>query len=244
MINAVSGHYHGHKRLDFSFNDKDAILVVPNAPKKGNPWLFRAEFFGAFDNVDMMLVDNGWHIAYIKVSDMFGHPDATQIMKQFRDHLVSEYELSQKVVICGMSRGGLYAVNYAVEYPEDIAGLYLDAPVLTLMSWPFGLGKGCGSVHDTELCKNVWKLNESTILNFRENPIDKIDLLLEKNVPVCLICGGADDVVPYEENGAELVRKYEAMHGNYKLFFKPECGHHPHSLDDPADAVSYIEQMI
>lgn len=231
------------KHINFEFDGKQAVVSVPETPCPERKWLWRAEFFGAFANVDNALLRDGWHIAYVKLSDMFGHESAICDMKKFRDYIVKEYGLAEKAVICGMSRGGLYAVNYAAEYPEDVAGLYLDAPVLNLLSWPFGFGKGCGSTDDVVKCKEVYGLDESGFINYRNFPIDRTDTLLDNYIPICFICGGADNVVPFCENAEVMIEKYKMRNGDYKLFFKPECGHHPHSLDDVSEAVSYIKNM-
>lgn len=57
-------------------------------------------------------------------------------MKRFHDHLVSDFSLSEKAALFGFSRGGLYAFNYSLLYPQDVAVLYLDAPV-----WIFAAGR-------------------------------------------------------------------------------------------------------
>ena len=39
-----------------------------------------------------------------------------------------------------MSCGGMHAVYIAAKYPEYVSLLYLDAPVLNLLSCPCGIG--------------------------------------------------------------------------------------------------------
>ena len=41
----------------------------------GRPWVWRGEFFGAFADADVALVKAGWHLAYLKVPDLFGSPE-------------------------------------------------------------------------------------------------------------------------------------------------------------------------
>jgi len=53
----------GFAKHDFQVNGKDAIVVVPDKALPGRPWLWRAEFFGAFANQDVELLKKGWHVA-------------------------------------------------------------------------------------------------------------------------------------------------------------------------------------
>ena len=41
-----------------------------------------------------------------------------------------------------MSCGGLCAINFAAKYPDLVSVLYLDAPVVNLLSCPMGFGVG------------------------------------------------------------------------------------------------------
>ena len=63
-------------------------------------------------------------------------------VRRFRDFLTAEFGLSEKCVPVGMSCGGLHAVKLAAAHPEMVSALYLDAPVINLLSCPFGLGGG------------------------------------------------------------------------------------------------------
>lgn len=246
MIDYREEKYHGEKLLCFDFEGHEAKLAVPSTVADKAPWLWRAEFFGAFDTVDQMLLSHGWHIAYIKLSDMFGHPSAVEKMKQFHDFLVDKFKLCSKSVLCGMSRGGLYSVNYTAKHPEDVAGLYLDAPVLNVFSWPLGLGNCASSYseYDAKLFYEIYSLDKDNAHSFTDNAIDKASALAENNIPICFICGGADVVVPFDENAQLLIDYYSSHNKPYKLFYKPDCGHHPHSLDDPTLAVKYIEDTM
>ena len=55
---------------------------------------------------------------------------------QFYARLVAHFGFSQRVVLEGLSRGALYAFNFAATHPTRVAALYLDAPVLDILSWP------------------------------------------------------------------------------------------------------------
>ena len=74
--------------------------------------------------------------AYIRLSDQYGAPEAVEEMERFRRYMVRRLDLSPRMGLIGLSRGGLYAVQYAGQYPQHTAALYLDAPVVDIQSWP------------------------------------------------------------------------------------------------------------
>lgn len=231
------GEWNEYKKYEFDFEGCPAIVVEPKKAAKGNPWVWRAEFFGAFPYVDKKLLEKGWFIAYCKLSDRFGSCAAVDDMKRFKDFITKEFKLSKKADIFGFSRGGLYAFNYSVKYPDDISVMYLDAPVIDLRSWPLGSGKGEGSVRDVELCKKEFKVND--INEIKDTPIFKLDLINKTDIPLIMVYGDSDEVVPYDENGEKLAAVFD---GVCKYICKNGCKHHPHSLEDPSEIVEFIEE--
>ena len=77
--------WNGYRRLDFTVDGRDSLLIVPEHPLPGDPWVWRTEFFGAFDTVDRALLEKGWRIAYHKVSDMYGCQKAVEYLRAFQD---------------------------------------------------------------------------------------------------------------------------------------------------------------
>lgn len=45
-----------NRRIEFSLNGRDAVLICPDQPAPGMPWVWRAEFLGAFDYADRALL--------------------------------------------------------------------------------------------------------------------------------------------------------------------------------------------
>lgn len=236
--------WNGRKRIDFDFDGREAILVIPDKPRDDNAFVFRAEFFDAFPYADIKLLEMGFYIAYVNNSNRFGSPVAVDVMYNFHNYLTDVYELNEKCVLFGFSRGGLYASNYAAKHPEKVSVLYLDAPVLNILSWPYGFGSGVGSAPDVEFFEKETGVNCHTVLSYRDNPVDKIDILLKNNIPIITVCGLKDDVVPFSENMEIFEKKYREGGGNIKLITKPDCGHHPHSLENPEEIINFILGVI
>ena len=130
--------WNGFRRLDFLFEDKEAILVIPDEPTEGKNWLLKTEYFDAFPAVEIEMVKRGWHLAYIKNVTRWCLDEDIDRKKRFADFLSSEYGLAKKCTPVGMSCGGMIACKLAAKYPEIISALYIDAPVMNLLSCPCG----------------------------------------------------------------------------------------------------------
>lgn len=233
----------GYKRINFTVKGRESFIVCPDKPIDENRWVWRTEFFGAFDYADIALLKKGWYLAYHRVSDMYGCPESIGMMREFYDVAVEKYHLNPHPVLFGFSRGGLYAVNFALEYPNIPGALYLDAPVLDIRSWPGAKGVGTGDPACWQECKRLYGLTEETALTFNKNPLDNTEELATTGIPVMLVCGGKDKVVPFCENGEPFYNRFKKAGGTIKQIVKAECDHHPHSLFDPSPIVRFIEEQ-
>jgi pimeloyl-ACP methyl ester carboxylesterase len=232
--------WNGFERLDFQVAGHNALLVKPKTPADGQPWIWRTEFFGHEPQGDIALLGKGWHVAYFQVSDMYGAPSSIELMEQFHQYATKEFGLAKRVVLEGFSRGGLYAVNFAATHPDQTAGLYLDAPVLDLRSWPGGKGTGVGSKTCWAQALQIYGLTEDTAPAFKGNPLDRLEPLAKARIPILSVVGDADKTVPLAENTAILKQRYEALGGKIEVIVKPGVDHHPHSLKDPQPIVDFL----
>ena len=92
--------------------------------------------------------------------------------------------------------------------------------------------------------ENAMGISLSKLISYRENPIDKLDILVKNNIPIILVCGLSDNIVPYEENGEILYDYYKENGGNIAKYLKNGCGHHPHGLDDNNPIVDFIVKYL
>lgn len=228
--------YHGRPCERFTLDGRESLLAVPESPLPGNPWVWRAEFFGAFDTVDAELLRRGWHVAYHCVSDQYGCPASVGRMRGFAEYMTAERGLARRPSIFGFSRGGLYAVNYALRYPADVSSLYLDAPVLDISDWPCRFADRRESAE----CLALYGLTRETLPGFRENPLDRVDELAAAGVPVFVVAGDADAAVRFERNGKPFAERLAALGADIGLIVKPGCDHHPHSLEDPTPVADFV----
>jgi hypothetical protein len=232
--------WNGFDRYDFSVDGRQCLVVVPKSPAKGNPWIWRTEFFGHEPQGDIALLGKGFHVVYMDVQNMYGAPVAMQHMDAFYDVLTKQHGLAKKTVLEGISRGGLFAFNWAARHPDCVACLYVDAPVCDFKSWPGGKGKGKGSPDDWKNCLKVYGLSEAEAMEYKLNPIDNLAPLAKAGVALIHVVGDADDVVPMEENTSIVEKRYKEMNGVILVIVKKGVGHHPHSLPDPKPIVDFI----
>ncbi|QJE95196.1 GDSL-type esterase/lipase family protein [Luteolibacter luteus] len=230
----------GYERLDFKVDERDALLVRPKQPAKGNPWIWRTEFFGHEPQADLELLARGYHVAYIDVQNMYGAPVAMRHMDALYDQLVGAQGLSKKVTLEGFSRGGLFAFNWAALNPERVTALYVDAPVCDFKSWPGGKGVGPGSPEDWKRCLQAYGLSEAEAMAYSKNPVDQLAPLAKAGIPVLAVIGDSDEVVPVAENIDLVEKRYKELGGKIEVIRKAGGKHHPHSLPDPKPIVDFI----
>lgn len=227
--------WHGGTRHDFKFKDRDAIIVEPAEAAEGNPWVWRPAFFDAFPSVDVALLAKGFHIVYLDLTHEYGNPKSVALGTDFYQWICENYALSEQVTLEGFSRGGLYALNWAIANPEKVACLYLDAPVCDVFSWP---GREQPELWQDLLQK--WDTTDKEMASFPGNPIDHLQPLAAAGVPILAVCGDSDRVVPYSENMEVLRNRYVALGEPVEVILKPGCDHHPHSLENPEPVVDFI----
>jgi len=230
----------GFVRHDRVVDGRAAIVVLPRSAARGRPWIWRTEFFGVFDWVDLALLEAGFHLAYIDVTDMYGAPRALDHMDRFYEVLRQTYRLSPKVVLEGFSRGALFALNWAIRRPTQTQCLYLDAPVCDFRSWPGGKGRAPGSPEDWTRLKASYGLTEDQAAAYAGNPLDNLEPLAAAAVPILAVYGEADLDLPIEENVLVLLARFRGLGGEILTIGKPGVGHHPHSLEAPAPIVDFI----
>lgn len=228
--------YHGREQINFRLNGRESLVVRPTNPLPGNPICWRTEFFGGFDSVDVEMLKRGWHLCYHRVSNMYGCDESLEMMHEFQDFICQTFGISNKAVLFGFSRGGLYAVNYAAKYNDRVSGLYLDAPVCDIRSWP------CSNLESREAreCLDCYRLTPETLQTFNNNPIDKVSDVI--NLPVIIVAGDSDHVVPYDQNGQIFADRFKSLGGRIETIVKPGCDHHPHSLENPISVADFIEE--
>lgn len=224
----------------FLFHGKNAKIVFPKGIPNGN-WAIKTEYFGSFPELEIELLGRGWHIAFIENDNRWAEAPDLQRKCDFIRYVPEKYALKKKCAAIGMSCGGLYAVKTAALCPELFSSLYLDAPVMNLLSCPCGLGDGADFFAEYH---QYTGRTISEMLNYREHPVDQMHILAEHHIPIILVSGDSDRTVPYHENGAMLEKLYRHRNEIIEVHIKPNGDHHPHGLPSPSIIADFLERHV
>ncbi|MFO0875856.1 MAG: choice-of-anchor X domain-containing protein [Gemmataceae bacterium] len=239
------GNWNGFGKHEFTFEGRRAIVVVPSRPAAGRPWVWRGEFFGAFAEADAAMVKDGWHLVYLEVPDLFGAPRAMAQWEKFYQTLVKEHGLHPKPGLIGLSRGGLYCMHWAATHPDKTLAVYLDNAVCDFKSWPGGkpmkLGTGNGSPGEWQkLLKAHGFRSDAEAIAYKGNPVDNLAPVARAKIPLLLVYGDSDRVVPHAENSEIIFKRYRELGGPVERIVKPGQDHHPHGLKDVTPVVKFF----
>ncbi|MDN5202245.1 GDSL-type esterase/lipase family protein [Fulvivirgaceae bacterium BMA10] len=239
-IDGEKSNFHGFTETDFDWNGVACKIVEPKYTAIGRPWVLRARFWGHEPQTDVALLERGFHIAYCDVANLYGNKKAIERWNNFYN-LMRQGGLGTKVVLEGMSRGGLIIYNWALENLEKVACIYADAPVLDGKSWPGGKGNGKYSEADWNRLKEAHEFKtEEEAISFKGFPIDRVKKIAKSKIPVLHVCGSTDQVVPVSENTKLFEEQMDDWGGDFRAIYKEDVGHHPHSLKDPTTIVNFI----
>ncbi|MFA7636902.1 MAG: prolyl oligopeptidase family serine peptidase [Monoglobales bacterium] len=231
------------KTKEFTFAERKAIIIYPTGEPNGK-MLLKTEYLTAFPEFDYEMLRRGYYLIHIFHRSRWAPDTETEIMADFVKHCAKELNASTRCILEGMSCGGLQAAKLAELHPELVAVLYLDAPVLNILSMAgFGEAK-YGDNYDffwREIV-DAYGVNKSSIVNFRKSPIDNMKPLIENDIPVFMVYGTADNIVVYQENGKVLEDYYKEHGGTIKVIAKSMTAHHPHGLEDLTPLIEFIEK--
>lgn len=192
----------------FLIAGRPAFILAPAAEKQQQPqpWILYAPTLPGYpDAAEKWMHEKflaaGIAVAGIDCGEAYGSPAGQKLISALYKELTEKRNFAAKPCLLGRSRGGLWASSWAITNPDKVAGIAGIYPVFDLTTYP-GLDKAAPAYEMTEQ-----KLRESLATH---NPIARADVLAKAKIPVFIIHGDEDTVVPLKENSAELAAKYKA----------------------------------
>ena len=192
----------------FEVDGWQAFRFIPDETRKtvDKPWVLYAPTLPAYPDraelwMHQQLVSAGVAVAGIDTGESYGSPEAVRATEALHKEMVRR-GYSEKPVVFGRSRGGLWASAWAITHPEWTAGVGGIYPVFDWRTYP-GVEKAAAAYG---LLPEELDAQASVLC-----PIEKIDVLAKADIPFCIIHGDADKVVPLETNSAELKKRYESF---------------------------------
>ncbi|MCE9608134.1 MAG: prolyl oligopeptidase family serine peptidase [Planctomycetia bacterium] len=191
----------------FLVDGRPAFILWPAAEnrKQPQPWIMYAPTLpGLPDTHEKWMHEQflaaGVAVAGIDAGEAYGSPRGRKSMSAMYDELTEKRGFAKRVCLLGRSRGGLFVSSWASENGSKVAGLAGIYPVFDLQTYP-GLARAAPAYELT-----VEQLKSQLA---EHNPIAKLDVLAKSKIPVCIIHGDVDKVVPLEKNSAVLAERYK-----------------------------------
>lgn len=238
--------WNGFSSEEFEFEGFKSVVVFPEKHIKKPTLIIKTEYWGAFPETEIELLKQGYYLAFITNANRWGTDDDLNRKARFVKYVINKYNLNEKCVPLGMSCGGLIAVKFAAKFPDLVACIYIDAPVINYMSCPCGFGIGVRS-DDENFSEILGALNLDSIsqlICYRDMPQDRIPDLINNRIPVVMVAGDSDIIVPYIENGILIENAYKQTDIDIEIHIKEGCNHHPHGLDDPTPVIEFISKHL
>lgn len=164
-----------------------APTLLPHYPDSHEKWMHE-QFLAA-----------GIAIAGVDVGEAYGSPAGCDAMDKLYSLLVDKRGFAARPCVLGRSRGGLWVSSWAIRNPSKVAGIAAIYPVFDLTTYP-GTAKAAPAygLMPQEFEKQL----------DRFNPIRNVRKLAEAKIPVAIIHGAIDELVPLKPNSAQLKNVY------------------------------------
>jgi predicted esterase len=207
----------------FEIGGRKAFVWAAPKSSAGKPWVWYAPTLGGVSLVQRKMYFEGFlnagiSIAGFDLGEVRGSPASTEKFTEFYEAMVKR-GWSAKPILLGQSRGGMMTLAWAMRHPDKVRAWVGIYPVCNLASWPLKNSEAA-TLKDFGMTRAEL---EARLAEF--NPIDNLKGLLENKVPMFVVHGDSDVVVPYELNTGLLKERYEAGGGKITVKVIPGEGH-------------------
>ncbi len=225
----------------FEIDGHTAYLFAAPTPAAGKPWVWfapalkgvslaqRKVYFEAF-------LRHGVSLAGYDLGEVRGAPASTAEFARFHGKMVRR-GFSPKPILIGQSRGGLMMLGWAMRHPDQVRAFVGIYPVCNLGTW--GLKNLPVTLADYGMTERELR---ARLAEF--NPLDNLQALAEKQVPMFIVQGDADKAVPSAENALLLQKRYAAAGGPITVRLIADEGHKvsPAFFENP-ELVDFVLQQ-
>ena len=224
-------------RTKFTMDGCEAWVVEPDVPAPDGRWAWCMEWPTAFQDrvgVRALLAAGYRWVTFNPASRTVyaGNQSDEMIAKRraFQKFLVEELGYVEKCCLIGMSWGGYYSVRYASTHPECVAAAYLDAPLLD-----FSTLRGFNDPGNStrQKLKQYYPFLTDDYVG-ADDPFQSVNRavpIAKAGIPLLILYGGVDVVVPPEKNCMRFADAFEKAGGDLMIERRGRYGHHPHGVE-------------
>jgi pimeloyl-ACP methyl ester carboxylesterase len=193
-------------RENFGVEGRPAFVILPPEPKRASPqpWILYAPTLPGYPDeaerwMHQRFLAAGVAVAGVDIGEAYGSPKGRALFDALYRELTGRRGFAAKPCLFGRSRGGLWTSSWAIANPSRVAGLIGVYPVFDFRTYP-GITNAAPAygLSPAELAARSAEFN----------PIEQIGVLAKAAIPVALLHGDTDQVVPLKQNSQEFVLLY------------------------------------
>ena len=227
----------GFLRTRFTMDGCEAWVVEPETPAADGRWVWCMEWPTAFQDrvgVKALLTAGYRWVTFNPASKTVyaGNQNDEMIAKRraFQRFLVEELGYAPKCGLIGMSWGGYYSVRYASTHPECVCAAYLDAPLLDFSTLS-GFKNDKGTLRQRLTLYYPFISDSYCGANDPYQSVNRAEPIAKAGIPLLILYGGVDVVVPPELNCLRFADAFEKAGGDLMIERRGRYGHHPHGVE-------------
>ena len=227
----------GFLRTKFTMDGCEAWVVEPETPAADGRWVWCMEWPTAFQDrvgVKALLTAGYRWVTFNPASKTVyaGNQNDEMIAKRraFQRFLVEGLGYAPKCGLIGMSWGGYYSVRYASTHPECVCAAYLDAPLLDFSTLR-GFKDADSATRKRIMAYYPFATADYDGANDPFQSVNRAEPIAKAGIPLLILYGGVDVVVPPESNCMKFAVAFEKAGGDLMIERRGRYGHHPHGVE-------------
>lgn len=225
----------GYKIHEYKIDHFTIQVVEPQSPLKKKPWVMSiGEVGDGFHwEINEQILNSGAYIVAIDSYNTYGSDYGLALMDSLYAIAITQYDLPKKCTLFGVSRAGLSVYNWAHRYPNRVAAIYCEGPVMDFKTWPMSWEP---SRSNWEELKNLYGFKSDTEAKaYKGNPIDNLEVVASHKIPIRHVISRTDEhdilIVPIDSNTIKAQRKLKALEHHLEVITIPEGMIPPYSFD-------------
>ena len=240
------GTWHGFNVYEREIDKFQMQIAQPEKPAEGNPWIISIGEIGDGYHwqIHEELLKAGVHVAAINVYDVYGADYGLSLMDSLYVLARERFGLPEKCGLFGVSRAGLSVYRWAIRYPDRVACIYCEGPVLDFKTWPMSWKP---SAHNWNELKQYYGFDsDAEAIAYKGNPIDNLEPIAKAKIPIRHVISLTDEhdvkIVPNDKNTLKAQQILRSLEHDLEIVVTPEGMKAPYDFDDAS--ISFILENI